>query len=76
MLRHVCDAKKSRLRHDLPIYVKEIDFTISPGFYFHETSHMRSFAILNRRENFRIYRIQIIDNMQVIVQCMLIFGEK
>ena len=27
--RHICDVKKSQLGHDLPISVKDSDFTIS-----------------------------------------------
>ena len=40
------------------------DFAISQGFYFHETSEMRSFSNTNPRENYRIY---ITCNMVVIV---------
>ena len=38
--RHICDANNSRLGHDLPISVNDR----LKGLYFHETSHMRSFA--------------------------------
>ena len=38
--RHICDVRNSRQRHNLPISVN--DRVI--GFYFHETSDMRSFA--------------------------------
>ena len=33
----ICDY---RLGHDLPIYVNDSNFSISQGFYFHETLHM------------------------------------
>ena len=55
----ICDAERSRLGHDLPISLRQSDFGISRGFYFHETSHMRSFAKINPRENFRIYSITV-----------------
>ena len=43
--RHICEVKKSLLWHDLPISVNDrVIFTISGGFYFHETSHLRSFT--------------------------------
>ena len=43
--RHICDVTKSQLRQDLPSSVNNRDFTISPVFYFHETSHlMRNFV--------------------------------
>ena len=39
------DIKKSQLGHNFPISVNDkSDFIISRGFYFHETSHMQSFA--------------------------------
>ena len=48
--RHSCHANNSRLVHDLPTSV--IDRVISQGFYFHEISHMRSFAKLNLSRKF------------------------
>ena len=43
--RHICYVKNSRLGHDLPRSVNDkSDFDISRGFYFHKTSHMRSFV--------------------------------
>ena len=43
-LRHICDVKKSRTGHDLPISVNDSDIANSRGFDFPESSHMRSFA--------------------------------
>ena len=41
--RHICDFNNSQLGHKLPSSVNKInDLTISWGFNFHETSHMRS----------------------------------
>ena len=52
---HICQVKISRLGHDSPISLN--DRVISRGFYFHETSHVRSFAkIKNPPENFRILK--------------------
>ena len=48
--RHLCDVKKSRLKHDLHISVN--DRAISRGFYFHETSHIRSFAKIKPSRKF------------------------
>ena len=49
--RHICHAKILRLGHDLPI--SDNDRVISRGFYYHETSHVRSFVnIRNPPENF------------------------
>ena len=42
--RDICHIKNSRLGHDIPTSVNDSDIAISRGFYFHETSHMRSFA--------------------------------
>ena len=43
--RYICGVKKSLLGHDLqnvPISVNDrVIFTISRGFYFHETSHAK-----------------------------------
>ena len=51
--RHICDAKNLRLGHDLHISVKgQSDFGLSRGFYFHETSHMRSFAKIKPLQKF------------------------
>ena len=54
--RHSCDAKNSRLVHDLPISV--IDGVISRGFYFQETLHMKipefTVCISDFRENFSL----------------------
>ena len=47
-IKHICDAKNSRLVHDFPIS----DFAISRGFDFHETSHMRSFAKIKPSRKF------------------------
>ena len=50
---HISDAKKSRLGHDLPISEKgQSDFGNLGGFYFHETSHMRSFAKIKPSQKF------------------------
>ena len=51
------DVKNSRQRHDLPSSVNDTVFMPFRGVHFHETSHMRSFAKINPRENFRIYSI-------------------
>ena len=40
--RHSCDVKNLPLGHDLPSSVN--DKMISRGFYFQETSHVRSFV--------------------------------
>ena len=50
--RHISDVKNSPLRQDLPISIKDSDFAISRGFYFHETSHMRSFAKIKWSQKF------------------------
>ena len=42
--RHKCDQKILGLGYDLPISVN--DTVISQGFYFHEISHLQSFAKL------------------------------
>ena len=53
--RHICHIQISRLGHNLHISVKDrVIFAILGGFYFHETSHVRSFAKINPPENFRI----------------------
>ena len=55
----------SRVQHSttepLPS-LNESDSAISRGFYFHETSHMGSFAEFNPHQNFRIYSILLILN--------------
>ena len=39
--RHICDAKNSRLGHDLPISVKDLVISaFREDFILHETSHM------------------------------------
>ena len=44
--------------HDFSyISKRQSDFAILRGFYFHETSHMRIFAKINRREYFRIHSL-------------------
>ena len=48
--RHICDVKILRLGLGLLISVNER--VISPGFYFHETSHMRSFAKIKPSRKF------------------------
>ena len=48
--KHICGVKKSQLWHDLPLSVNNI--MISQGFYFHETSHMRSFAKIKPSQKF------------------------
>ena len=53
--RHICDAKKSRIGHDLPIYSKQrSDFAISQGFYFHETSQFRENKTLAKISEFTV----------------------
>ena len=47
--------KIARLGHGLPISENDSRFSISRGFYFRETSHLRSFEKINPRQNFRIY---------------------
>ena len=42
--RKICLIRNSRIGHDLPTSVNDSDFAISRGCYFHETSHLRSFA--------------------------------
>ena len=44
--------------HDYDMIYLQSDFSISRGFYFHETSQMRSFAKKIPRENFGIYSNQ------------------
>ena len=44
--RHICDAKKFATRPwFMYISKRQSDFVISRGFYFYETSHIRSFTI-------------------------------
>ena len=50
--RHICDGQSLQLRHDLHISVNDSDFAISHGFYFHETSHMRSFVKIKSSRKF------------------------
>ena len=50
--RHICDVKIMRFGHDLLISVNDSDFTITRGFYFHVTSHMRSLAKIKHSQNF------------------------
>ena len=50
--RHISDVKNSRLRQDLPISINDSDFVISRGFYFYETSPMRSFAKIKSSRKF------------------------
>ena len=38
---HICDVKKPRLGHDLPLSENDSDFGISRGFYFHKTSNLQ-----------------------------------
>ena len=45
-------VKISLQGYDLPISVVDSDFAISRGFYFHETSHMRSFAKIKPSRKF------------------------
>ena len=56
-LKDLLATLKIATRYALPISV--IDSVISRGFHFHETSHMRSFAKINPRENIRIYSNEI-----------------
>ena len=56
---HICDAKIATRTCFTYISKRQSDFGISRGFYFHETSHRRSFAKINPRKNFRIYSNQL-----------------
>ena len=49
--RHTCGIKILQLGYDVPISVNDSIFAILQGFYFHETSHMRSFAKMNPHKN-------------------------
>ena len=43
--RHIYDVKNSQVGHGLPISViKRVILPFFEGFYFHQNSHMRSFA--------------------------------
>ena len=53
--RHICDAKKSWLGMINILSKQHSDFGILWGFYFHETSHMRSFAKIKPSQKFPIY---------------------
>ena len=46
--RRIYHVKKSRLRHDLPASVNDI----SQVYYFHETSHLRSFSKIKSSRTF------------------------
>ena len=48
--RLTCDWKFSQLGYDLPISV--VDRVISRGFYFYETTHMRSLAKIKPSRKF------------------------
>ena len=51
--KHICKVKITQLGHDLPISVNDkSDFVISQGFYFDETSHMRSLAKIKPSRKF------------------------
>ena len=55
--RHTYGVKNSRLGHDVPISVNDRKISPFREHDFHEISHshMRSFAKITARENFRIY---------------------
>ena len=51
--RHIIDVKKFAVKARLNyINKRQSDFDISRGFYFHETSHMRSFAKIKSSRKF------------------------
>ena len=51
--RHICDAKNSRLGHDLYIAVNDrVISAFRKDFYFHEISHMRSFTKIKPSRKF------------------------
>ena len=53
---HICDVENSRQWRDLPLSENDrVISSIRGIFYFHETSHMRSFAKIRPSRNFRIY---------------------
>ena len=53
-------CKSGKNRENFILSVDDSDLAVSRGSYFHVNSHMRSFAKLNPRENFRIYTMRII----------------
>ena len=59
---HISGVKYSRLRQDLPIsIIDKVILPFSRGFYFHETSHMRSFAKIKSSRKF--------PNLQYVNPC-------
>ena len=51
-LRHICDKKIAFRAWFTYISKRQRDLIISRGFYFHETSHMRSFAKIKPSRKF------------------------
>ena len=63
--RHICDAVNLQLGPNLHISVNDIVISAG-GFYFHETSHMRSFAKIKPSRKF--------TNLQYVYgyQCLIL----
>ena len=63
--RHISDVKKIATKARFTyINTRQSDFAISRGFYFHKTSHMRSFAKLKSSRKFSNFHCRLWESVE------------